>query len=72
MSKETNALDYRYVKRAIYDRYTDRLESKLQRMKADIRELEATVQSNVTALEQITRRAALFVVPKEPGLESMD
>ncbi len=56
-----NALDFRFVRRAVYDKYTDRLESKLQRMKADIRELEQTVKGLGTVVQGISDRAMVFV-----------
>lgn len=60
----SNAMDYRYVKRAVYDKFTDRLESKLQRMKADIREIEQALAVTLQTLKDIEHRAAVFVQEK--------
>ncbi len=68
---ETNALDYRYVKRAIYDRYTDRMESKLQRLKADIRSIEQQLAVTLQRVENISTRAAVFVASQD-GKDGQD
>ncbi len=40
---EINALDYRYVKRAVYDRRVDRLTSEIAQMKKAIRDIQENV-----------------------------